>query len=103
MFSSKGTKSKGTSATLSAFHFTINRFKAPFWVLVISIHLYGCETRALLADSEKKKKKRIQNFETKCLRKLLRLLYMERKTNDWVRSKINFLADPHEPLLAAVK
>ena len=34
--------------------------------LVTSILLYGCETWTLLADSEKKKKKkRIQAFETK--------------------------------------
>ena len=46
--------------------------------------------------------KRIQVFETKCLRKLLRISHLEHKTNDWVRSKINFL-DPQEPLLASVK
>ena len=34
--------------------------------------------------------KRIQVFETKCMRKLLRVSYLEHKTNDWVRSKINF-------------
>ena len=31
------------------------------------------------------------------------LLYLEHKTNDWVRSKINFLVGPQEPLLATVK
>ena len=50
-----------------------------------------------------KKKKRIQAFETECLRKLLRISYLEYKTNDLVRSKINFLVDPQEPLLATVK
>ena len=44
---------------------------------------YGCETWTLHAGSEK----RIQVFETKCLRKLLRICYLEHKTNDWVRSK----------------
>ena len=29
-------------------------------------------------------------FKTKRLRKLLRISYQEHKTNDWVRSKINF-------------
>ncbi len=48
-------------------------------------------------------RKRIQAFETKCLRKLLRISYLEHKTNDWVRSKINFLVGPQEPLLATVK
>ena len=46
--------------------------------LVTSIVLYGCEAWTLLADSEK----RIQAFETKCLRKLLRIFYLEHKTND---------------------
>ena len=54
----------------------------------------------LLADSEKK---RIQVFETKCLRKLLCISYLEHRTDDWVQSKINFLVDPQEPLLENVK
>ena len=29
--------------------------------------------------------------------------YLQHKTNDWVRSKINFIVGPHEPLLATVK
>ena len=67
--------------------------------LVNSILFYGCETWTLLANSEK----RIQAFETKCLRKLLRISYLDRKTNDWVRNKINSLMGPREPLLATVK
>ena len=35
-----------------------------------------------------------------CLRKLLLISYLEHETNDWVRSKINFLVDPRKPLLA---
>ena len=46
--------------------------------------------RTLLANSEK----RTQAFETKCLRKLLRISYLERKTNDWVQSKISFHVSP---------
>ena len=61
-----------------------------------SILLYGCETWTLLADSEK----RIQTLETKCLRKLLPISYLERETNDRVWSKITFLVGPQEPLLA---
>ena len=67
--------------------------------LVTSILLYGCETLTLLADSEEE----IQTFVTKCLRKLLRISYQEHKTNDWVRSKINFFVGPQELLLATVK
>ena len=47
--------------------------------------------------------KKIQAFKTKCTRKLLRISCLEYKTNDWVRSKINFLMGPQEPLLATVK
>ena len=47
--------------------------------------------------------KRILASETKCLRKLLRISYQEHKTNDWVRSKINFFVGPQELLLATVK
>ena len=60
--------------------------------------LYGCETWTLLADSEK----RIQAFETKCPRKLLRISYLEHRTNDWVQSNVSFLVGPQEPLLATV-
>ena len=67
--------------------------------LVTSILFSGCETWTLLADSEK----RIQDFETKCMRKRLRIFYLEHKTNDCVRNKINILVGPQEPLLAAVK
>ena len=66
---------------------------------VTLILLYGCDTWTLFADSEE----RIQAFETKCTRKLLRISYLQNKTNDWVRSKINFLVDPQKPLLATVK
>ena len=45
---------------------------------------------------------KIQAFETKCPRKLLRISYLKHKTNDWVRSKINFLVGPEEPLLKIV-
>ena len=74
-----------------------SRFKL-YKSLVTSI-LYGCETWSLLADS----KKRIQAFESKCMRKLLRISYLEHKTNDWVRSRIKFLARPKESLLATLK
>ena len=48
-------------------------------------------------------KKRTQVFETKCLRELLRISYLEQKINDWLRGKINFLVGPQGPLLAIVK
>ncbi|GFS09861.1 hypothetical protein ElyMa_004793400 [Elysia marginata] len=50
-------------------------------VVVISILTYGCETWTLLADTER----RIQVFENKCLRKLLRISYKDHVTNESVR------------------
>ncbi|PIK45030.1 hypothetical protein BSL78_18122 [Apostichopus japonicus] len=66
--------------------------------LVISILLYDCERWTLLAESER----RIQAFETKCLRKLLRILYTDRKTNDYVRHTVGDLMGLYEPLLSTV-
>ena len=62
--------------------------------LVISILSYGCETRTLLAGSEKK-----EAFENNCLRKSP--TWSIRPTTG--RSKINFLVGPQEPLLATVE
>ena len=58
-----------------------------------------CKTWTLLASYEKG----TEAFETKCMRKLLRVSYLEHKTNDWVRSKINFFVGPQEPLPATGK
>ena len=41
--------------------------------LVTVLLLFGCETWTLLANSEKK----MQTFETKCLKKLLRISHLE--------------------------
>ena len=61
--------------------------------------LYGCETWTLLADLEE----RLEAFETKCMRKLLRISYLEHKTSNWVRSNINFLVGRQELILVNVK
>ena len=58
--------------------------------LATFIFLYVYGTWTLRADSEK----RTEVFETICLGKLLRISYLEHKTNDRVRSKINFLVGP---------
>ena len=52
-----------------------------------------------MAHSEK----RIQAFETKCLRKAVRISYLGDKTNDLVQAKISFLIGPQGPLLAPFK
>ena len=71
-----------------------------FRLLVVSILLYRYETWTLLVDN----KRRIQAFETKCLRKLLCISYKEHKTRPiTVRSSVKSLMDPREPLLAIVR
>ena len=84
---------------LSEQHHQLQEQAQVYTSLVTSILFYGCETWSLLAESGK----RIQAFETKCLRKLLRIPYLEYKTSDWVRSKISFIVGPQEPLLATAK
>ena len=69
--------------------------KAP----VVSVLRRGCDARTLLADSEK----RIQSSDNECRRKLLRISYVEYKTNDWVQDRINSLVDPQGPFLATFK
>ncbi|GFS04037.1 endonuclease-reverse transcriptase [Elysia marginata] len=70
-----------------------------FRSLVNSILTYGCETWSLLADTER----RIQVFENKCLRKLLRISYKDHITNESVRELVVAYVGPQEPLLATVK
>ena len=50
-----------------------------------------------------KKKKKDPGFRNQVHKKHLRVSYLEHKTNDWVRSKINFFWGPQEPLLATVE
>ena len=45
------------------------------------------------------KKQTIQAFEAKCQRKLLRISYLEHKTNNSVRGEINFPVGPQWPPL----
>ena len=46
---------------------------------------------------------KVTRHGTKCLRKLLRISYLEHKTKDWMQSKINFFVGPEEHLLTTVK
>ncbi|GFR77564.1 endonuclease-reverse transcriptase [Elysia marginata] len=70
-----------------------------FRSLLSSILTYGCETRTLLADTER----RIQAFENKYLRKLLPISYKDHVTNESVRELVVAYVGPQEPLLATVK
>ena len=67
--------------------------------LVTSIILYGCETWTLLSET----KRRIQAFENKCLRNLLRISYWEHETNEYVWNKAKSLMGWQAPLLSTIK
>ena len=67
--------------------------------LVLSILLYGCESWTLTAELEK----RIQAFENKCHRKLLKISYKEHKTNEYVRNEMKKRVGSQEPLLSTIK
>ena len=70
-----------------------------FKTLVVSIFLYGCESWTLKANTCR----RIQAFEMKAYRKLLRISYTEHKTNEFVRNRVEELSGPQELLLETVK
>ena len=63
-----------------------SKFKL-FKFVVTSVLLYGCKTRIQLADSEK----RIQDFETKCLRKFLHYSCSKHKTTARCGARSAFL------------
>ena len=65
----------------------VSKFKLYKFLVASTFHV-GCKTQTFLADSEK----RVQAFETKSPRKILRICYLEYKPKDWVRSKINLWA-----------
>ncbi len=67
--------------------------------LVLSILMYGFESWTLTTDLER----RIQAFEHKCFRKLLRISYTEHKTNEFVRQQVTTYVGSQEPFLAIIK
>jgi hypothetical protein len=67
--------------------------------IVTSSILYGCEAWTLTAETEK----RIQAFEFRCLRKILKIPYTAHRTNESVWNEITLLAGPQEHLLTTIK
>ena len=65
--------------------------KALIWPVV----MYGCESRTLMKDDEG----RIDAFEMKCLRQVLRVSWTAKRTNEWVLET----AGVTKNLLASVK
>ena len=67
--------------------------------LVTCIFMYACESWTLTAELQR----RIQVMEMKCYRKILRISYKDRVTNEEVRAKIQLAIGPHKDLLTTVK
>ncbi|KAG1683689.1 putative uncharacterized transposon-derived protein F52C9.6 [Nymphon striatum] len=67
--------------------------------IVMAIALYGCETLTLTKILEK----RIEAFEMRCYRRLMKISYTEHRTNDSVRQQIFSIAGKLEPLLEIVR
>ena len=67
--------------------------------LVTSIFLYACESWTLTDELQR----RIQAMEMRCYRKILRISYKDRVTNEEVRAKIQQAIGPHEDPLIIVK
>ena len=67
--------------------------------LVTSVFLYACESWTLTAELQR----RIQAMEMRCYRKILRISFKDRVTNEEVSAKIQQAIGPHEDLLAIVK
>ena len=67
--------------------------------LVTSIFLYAGESRTFTAEL----KRTIQAMEMTCYRKILRISYKDRVTNEEVRAKIKRTIGPHEDFLTIVK
>jgi hypothetical protein len=47
--------------------------------------------------------RRVQSFETKCIRRMLGISWRDKKTNNFMWRQITSLAGPQEPLLITVK
>ena len=67
--------------------------------VVFSTFLYGCESWTISASSEKK----IEAFEMKCYRRLLRVPYTAHRTNDSIRCEITTAIGAHKHLLQIVR
>ena len=66
--------------------------------VVTSTALYGCEAWTLSAELEK-----IQAFEFRCLRRILKVPYTEHRTNVSIREEITSIMGLHDPMLTIVK
>ena len=75
-------------------------FFSPTFSLSPFIFLYACELSwTFTAEFQR----RIQTMERRCYRKITRISYKDRVTNEEVRAKIQQAIGPHEDLLTIVK
>jgi len=67
--------------------------------ITMSVALYGCKTWTLCAETERK----LQAFEYRCLRKILRVPYTAHSTNKSIWDEVTQAVRPQEHLLAIFK
>ena len=67
--------------------------------LVTPLFMYACESWTPTAELQR----RIQATGMRCYRKILRISYKDRVTNEEVRAKIQQEIGPHEDLLTIIK
>ena len=67
--------------------------------LVTSIFLYACKSWTLTVELQRRK----QAMEMRCYRKILRISYKDRVTNEEVRAKIRQATGPYKSLLTMAK
>ena len=67
--------------------------------ITLSTALYGCESWTLTAEMER----RLQAFEFRCYRKILRIPYTAHRTNESVWAEITEKGGPQEHLLVTIK
>ena len=75
-----------------------------FWTHLAALtHIAELTHLAVLQTLVAKTLNRIQAFEMKCTRKLLRISYLEHRTNEYVRNTVDIIVGAREPLLVIVK
>jgi len=67
--------------------------------ITVSTAFYGCESWTMTAETEQ----RIEAFEFRCLRRILRIPYTAHRTNVSVWTEITDEVGPQEHLLSTIK
>ena len=67
--------------------------------MVVPVVTYGCEAWTLKAEEER----RLQAFENKCYRRILKIPYTEHRTTEYVWKRIDDICGPHSRILSCVR